>query len=142
MAFLQIDELKTVADVSLINKIIGMDNDIVNDIIDETIQTMKGDLSKYYDIDAIFNAQGENRHKVALKYAKYITIYEIYERHTREQNAVAARRFNEAMDWLEKLNNGEKYDRTLPPRPKESTEAPGVNTESRFGGSTQYESAY
>lgn len=141
--FLAKEELKTVADINLVNKITALDDTIVEDIILESIETMKGYLSKYYDIDAIFTATGDTRHKVVVKFLKYITIYEIYERHTREQNAVAARRFAEAMDWLEKLNKGEYFDRTLPIIPKEITTAPeGSTGDNRYGGNTQYTSNY
>ena len=142
-AFLAKEELKTVADINLVNKITALDNTIVEEIILESIDTMKGYLSKYYDIETTFTATGDARHKVVVKFLKYITIYEIYERHTREQNAVAARRFAEAMDWLEKLNKGEYFDRTIPVIPKDTAVVQdGTTGENRYGGNTKYDSNY
>lgn len=142
MAFLTKQELTTVATMSIIDKITAEDFDIVPRIIEESISLMKGYLSRYYDAEAIFLAEGDSRHKTVLKRLKDIAIYEIYERHTREQNAVAARRYNEAMNWLEKLNTGEHSDHTLPTKPEDTTADPGTSGDTRFGGNTQYQSAY
>lgn len=140
--FLEKSELGTVATLSIISKITGDDDAIVNDIIEESISLMKGYLSRYYDAETIFSAEGNNRHKAALKRLKDIVIYEIYERHTREQNAVAARRYNEAMAWLEKLNTGEHSDKTLPQAPVIPDVEPGTSGDTRFGGNPQYSSTY
>ena len=95
MAFLIKDELVTVCQIALIDKMTNSDDSIVSTIIDESISTMKGYMSRYYDAESIFNQTGDNRHKATLKRLKDIVIYEIYERSPRDQNAVAARRYNE-----------------------------------------------
>ncbi len=140
MAFLTKEELKTVSTAELINKITANDDSIINDIIEESISLMKGYLSKYYDVEAIFSATGNNRHKTVLKKLKDIVIFEIYERHTRELNQAAKRRFDEAMLWLENLNKGEFYDRTLPAIVSE----PETNTNADiiFGGYKKYTNNY
>jgi len=141
MSFLNKEELKTVSTISVIDKITGPNFDVVDDIVQESINLMKGYLSRYYDAEAIFSARGNDRHRTVLKRLKDIVIYELYERHTREQNAVAARRFNEAMKWLEELNSGELADKTLPPIPPTDDPA-GTSGEMRFGGNKQYPSIY
>lgn len=141
--FLTQDELKTVATASIIDKITAGDAEIVSTIIAESISLMAGYLSKRYDASAIFAAEGADRHLTVLKRLKDIAIYEIYERHTREQNAVAMRRYNEAMLWLEKLNTGEFYDSTLPPKPVPEDSTTGTDSEDiRFGGYTRYTNNY
>ena len=140
--FLVQSELTTVSTAELINKLTGSDATIVPNIIDESISIMSGKLSKYYDIDAIFSATGDTRHKTILKWLKDITIYEIYERHTREQNSVAKRRRDEAMAELEKLNTGENYDRTLPPRDSSAEKTATQSDDIRFGGDFRYNSNY
>jgi len=142
MAFLTKAELKTVADINLIGILTDLDDTIITDIIDESIDKMKGYLSRYYDIDAIFNAEGTTRKKSIVKRLKDIVIYEIYERHTRDTNAVAARRYAETIEWLEKSYTGEQGDRTLPPKPEQTTEIPGTTGENRYGGKRKYDSAY
>jgi len=141
MAFLTKEELKTVSTTELINKLTANDDSIIDDIIDESISLMKGYLSKYYDVELIFSTTGDNRHKTVLKKLKDIVIYEIYERHTREQNQVAKRRFDEAMLWLENLNKGEFYYRTLPAIPSTNDVANNSN-DIRYGGYTRFTSKY
>jgi hypothetical protein len=142
MNFLTKDELKTVAQTATIDKITNLDDGIVNDIIAESISLMKGYLSRFYDADAIFAATGNQRNLAVLKKLKDIVIYEIYERHTREQNAVAQRRFSEAMNWLEKLNTGEFGDSTLPTAQEPDSEDIGGTGDARFGGNKKYNSNY
>jgi len=140
--FLEKSELKTVAQIPIIDKIINMDDEIVTDIIDESISLMKGYLSRYYDAETIFAQEGEGRHKMVLKRLKDIVIYEIYERHTREQNLVAQRRYQEAMAWLERLNTGEFSDHTLPTVSDGEDDITGATGDTRFGGNTRYFSRY
>ena len=140
--FLEKSELKTVGQIPIIDKIINMDDSIVDDIIVESISLMKGYLSRFYDAETIFAQEGELRHKSILKRLKDIVIYEIYERHTREQNLVAMRRYQEAMAWLEKLNSGEFADHTLPALPNEDEDINGISGDTRFGGNKRYHSRY
>lgn len=142
MAFLVKAELKTVAQIGLIDLITAADDTIIISIIDESIDKMKSFLSRFYDVEAIFAAEGNARKASILKRLKDIVIYEIYERHTREPNAVAARRYAEAMDWLEKMNTGELGDHTLPPKPNEEGETEGTAGDTRFGGNKRYTSIY
>ena len=144
MAFLTKDELKTVAQIALIDKITNLDNSIVENIINESIALMKGYLSRFYDVDEIFSKTGGDRNLAVLKKLKDIVIYEIYEHHTREQNAVAQRRYSEAMLWLEKLNTGEFGDGTIPPAPEPDPEGDttGTTGDARFGGNKRYGSVY
>jgi phage gp36-like protein len=141
--FLTKEELKTVADINVVDLITNLDDSIVVEIIDESIDKMKSYLSRYYDADAIFAAEGAGRKKHILKVLKDIVIYEVYERHTREQNAVAARRYAEAMHWLEKINSGELGDDTLPDKPDNPDGTPdGTNGDARYGGDGRYDSIY
>jgi len=140
--FLSLAELKTVSTMPIIDKLIGFDDDIAEIIIEESISVMQGYMSRFYNVEDIFSKEGDKRHLATLKRLKDIVIYEIYERHTRTQNAVAARRYNEAMLWLEKLSTGELGDKTLPPVKKDDDGTTGQTGESRFGGNTKYTSIY
>lgn len=144
MAFLTKEELKTVSDINIVNKITALDDEIVNEIIEESIAVMQSYLSRFYDANAIFSAEGAERNKHIVKKLKDIVIYEIYERHTRETNAVAERRYNIAMHWLEKINTGEQGDGTLPTKPDEPDENNNTGTtgDTRYGGGTKYGSIY
>jgi hypothetical protein len=140
--FLEKNELKTVADLTIVDIITNLDDTIVTEIIAESIDKMRGYLSRFYDIDTIFAATGEARKKSIVKRLKDIVIYEIYERYTRDTNAVAARRYAEAMDWLEKSYTGELGDATLPIKPEDNADDPGTGGDIRFGGNKKYNSVY
>lgn len=135
-------ELKTVSQIPIIDKIVNFDDEIISIVIEESISSMKGYLSRFYDVETIFSQTGNNRHKTILKHLKNIVIYEVYERHTREQNSVAMRRYEEAMTWLEKLNTGEFADGTLPKIPENTDDITGTTGSTRFGGNTRYSSKY
>lgn len=141
MAFLEKEELKTVADINLVDKITNLDDDIVTQIIEESIDLMKGYLSRYYDADAIFLQEGELRKKSIVKKLKDIVIYAIYSRLKTGNNPQTEQAYSEAMSWLEKINTGEQGDGTLPTKPKEEP-ITGETGDTRFGGNKRYSSAY
>ena len=141
MAFLTKEELRTVSDINIVNKIIALDDSIVTEVIDESIDLMKSYLSRFYDVDTIFSQSGEERKKAIVKKLKDIVIYELYTRNKWSQVESVLRSYNEAINWLEKLNTGEFGDHTLPDIP-ESDEPPGTDGNVRFGGNQQYSSRY
>ena len=120
--FLSKDELKTVALTEVINIITESDDTIVAQIIAESIDLMKSYLHNYYNINAIFDAAGNDRSLIVLKYLKDIVIHEIYIRRTHEYNEAAKIRYDEALLWLEKVAKGE----INPPLPQgEDTDGDG-----------------
>ena len=143
MPFLTKTELKTVADLAIVDIITGLDDTIVSQIIAESIDVMSSYLSNYYDPAAIFTATGGDRNLMVMKHLKDIAIYEIYIRLTRDMNEVAKMRYDEAMNWLEKMNTGEFKDSRLPPVPDaidSFNEQEGM--EIRFSTNTKYESSF
>jgi phage gp36-like protein len=139
--FLAKDELRTVAQLPIIDKITAEDDSIIDIIIDESIAVMSSMLSRYYDVDVIFAKEGNERNKTIVKYLKDICIYEIYNRCTREQNEVAENRYNIAMEWLTKLNTGELEDSTLPLR-QVVEDGNATTGDVRYGGNKRYNSIY
>ena len=141
--FLSQNELKTVADKAIIVLITDMDEEIVDQVIAESIDLMSSYLSRYYDVQNIFNKQGAARNLTIMKYLKDIVIYEVYMRHTRQINEAAQKRYNEAMNFLEKLNTGDFFISTLPSIPGEIT-SPNNQEEqqTRFGSNSPYQTMY
>ena len=141
--FLVLSELKTVSDPAIVDIITGLDDTIVTQIIDESIDVMSSYLSVYYDPVEIFSQVTDTRNLMVIKHLKDLVIYEIYIRHTRDMNEVAKTRYDEAMNWLEKMNTGEYKDSRLPP-------IPGVidsyndqaSMEMRFSSETKYKSSF
>ncbi|MCX8149226.1 MAG: phage protein Gp36 family protein [Thermaurantimonas sp.] len=141
MSFLTKDDLITVATADIINRLTNHDSSIIDSIIQESIALFKSYLSKHYNTDHIFSQAGNARHKTVLKRLKDVVIFEIYERHTREHNLAAKRRYDEAMLWLEKLNTGEFFDLTLPQK-QTSENTPSQSLQVRFGSNKKYSSLY
>ena len=137
--FLDIDELKSIVDINLINKITADDDTIVETIISESIDSMKSYLSKYYDTEVIFSKEGTERSLNVLKKLKDIVVYEIYTRNPRSMNEVAEKKYSEAINWLEKLNTGEFSDKSLPIPTVELVE---TQTSMRTGSNQKYQSNF
>ena len=70
--YLTKEELKTVATKEVIDLITQGDEQIVTQIIAESIDLMASYLYKYYDTEAIFAKEGDERSKILLKYLKDI----------------------------------------------------------------------
>ena len=139
--FLVKKELKTVSDISIVNKITNLDDSIVAEIIAESIDLMKSYLSRYYDVETIFAQRGAKRKKAVLKKLKDIVIFEIYNRNKWGVDSDTERSYIEAINWLEKLNTGEFGDTTLPPLPPPIPDN-GTAGDTRFGGNKKYASIY
>lgn len=104
--FLTQAELKTASVPEVVHKAINGDNDIVELIIEESIDIMKTYLHGQYDTEVIFSAVGDERDLSVLKYLKDIVVYEIYTRKTTGINEVALKRYEEAMLWLQHVAKG------------------------------------
>lgn len=129
MAFLTKEELKTVTTDEVVNLITGSDDSIVSEIIDESIDLMKSYLFRYYNVTAIFSAEGAGRSKIILKYLKDIVIHEVYIRRTKRINETAKLRYDEALLWLEKIAEA-KIDLDLPRQ--ETDNGDGTTTPDTF----------
>ena len=68
------EELKTVADLAIVDIISGQDDTIVDLIIAESIDLMSSYLSNYYNHQLIFAATAGNRSLVVLKHLKAIVL--------------------------------------------------------------------
>lgn len=106
MAFLTLAELKTKTTIEIINLITNSDATTVDEIIAENIDLIKSYLFKYYDVDAIFNAVNEARSKIVVKHLKSLVIPDIFEIRGKELSALAEKKYDEAMRWLELMSKG------------------------------------
>lgn len=141
--FLTKDELITVCPPSLADALSYHDEQMVNQIINESISVMVSYLSRFYDTSAIFSARDNNRNLTILKYLKDIVVFELFRSHSRDINEVAQDRYDAAMQWLRDLNSGTLEDGSLPPRPIDDSNDNGASSGSvRFGGNLKYNSQY
>ena len=138
MSFLTIQELTTEAPESFINILKGTEDDAINEIIADMIDLMKTNIGSYYDINAIFTAEGADRSRTVLNYLKDLVFYKIQKR--RKPGVLDGSDYDEAMKWLEEVSTG-KRKADLPPK-KVDTNGDGIpDTEVSFmklGGRKTY----
>lgn len=138
MPFLTIQELTTEAPESFINILKGTEDEAINEIIADMIDLMKTNLGSYYDINAIFSAEGANRSRTVLNYLKDLVFYKIQKR--RKPGVLDGSDYDEAMKWLEEVSTG-KRKADLPTK-KVDTDGDGIpDTEVPFmklGGRKTY----
>lgn len=113
MAFLTKDELVTEAPKSFIDIVVGIDNDVVDEIIKDMTDIIITNIGAYYDTDKIFDEVGDNRNRTVLNYLKDLVYYKILKR--RKPTALDTSDYDEAMKWLEEVSTG-KRKANLPPK--------------------------
>ena len=62
----------------ILDAVIRSDATIVEVVEDRAIAEMRGYMSRRYDCDKIFSAEGEQRHQLVLMMAIDITIYHLF----------------------------------------------------------------
>ncbi len=103
MAFLTKEELHTVAPLDFVDILKGTDSNVIENIIQESIDVFKTYLGSYYDTEKIFLMQGENRNGLLLKNLKKLVLYELKER---RKPGGDKDDYNEVMKWLEEIASG------------------------------------
>ena len=80
------------------------DEAIVEICEDRAVATMRGYLSRRYDVDAIFAATGDERNQLVLMMALDITVYHVFCIHTPQKlSQVRKDRYDRAMEWLKQV---------------------------------------
>lgn len=125
MAFLTKDELITEAPQSFINILVGTEEPIVNEIINDMIDLIKTNIGSYYDTDLIFSKEGDKRPRTVLNYLKDLVFYKLQKR--RKPGVLDNSEYDEAMKWLEEISTG-KRKADLPPK-KIDTDGDGIPDE-------------
>jgi len=137
--FLTIDELKTNSLPVLIQKIINNDVTIVEEIIAESIDEMKGYLIGNYNADSIFSKTGTDRSKTILKHLKRIVKYELYKRKDQLIDEDTLRDYDETMSWLRDVAKGVLSLNI----PIEEEDQPAIGDGFiKYGSGTRYNSKY
>lgn len=127
MSFFTIEELKTVAPVEFIEIVKGTDDEVLDEIIIETISLMRTNLGPYYDMNSVFNQVGTMRDNTILMYLKDLVWYKLKKRRKPGGN-LNDESYNEAMKWLEDVSSGNRLA-DLPPK-KTDLDGDGIEDES------------
>lgn len=104
--FLTKEELKTAGVPEIVAKVTNGDDSIIETVIAENIDKMKGHLNVYYDADAVFSAEGSDRNLTVLMYLKMIVIYRLYKRKANLLDDDTISDFEEAIEWLHNVAKG------------------------------------
>lgn len=134
MAFLDKDELRTTATISIIDKITQEDESTVDTIIEECIDEMKTYMSSY-DVASIFSATGGARSKVILRHLKSLVTHQIF---LKGGSEFGAENSYQSTKWLEKVSKG-AVTLSLPLAHAASGSS---QADPLFGGDPSYESEF
>lgn len=126
VVFIGIAEMKSALETYQLFQIVDDDSDIITMSISAAIMEVKSYLNpgdqvgfrdgrKRYDVKAIFTATETNRNPLILELTKSIAVYYI----TRRANVDVMqeeirKRYDRAIDWLEKVSATGKYDGKVP----------------------------
>lgn len=84
------------------------DPQIIEICEDRAIKEMRSYLNKTYDCDAIFSAEGDERHALILMFAIDITIYHIFCQHNPyKMSKIRQDRYDRAIEWLKGCMKGD-----------------------------------
>lgn len=101
MAFLAIEEFTTIINHDLLNTLIEYNTDILDEIINTSVEEMKSYLFPIYETENLFSEEAE-RNKILMMYCKDICVYHVYSRFGfRKIPAIREVRYKAAIKWLE-----------------------------------------
>lgn len=120
--FITKEDLKTLSVPEVVNRLINSDDSIVENVIAESIDIMKGYFqSAGYDTQAIFTAEADNRSLSVLKHLKRIVKYELYARKDHPRDQDTQNDYDETMTTLQNVAIGKDFIANLPKKTTEDT---------------------
>ena len=110
-AFIQLSDYDSTIHRDILNSLLRGEADdnsrTLHDCEMQAIIQMKSYLDKTYDVEKIFSAEGEARHKLLLMYAKDITVYHLYCTHNPFKiSKTCIDRYNAAIKFLQDVADG------------------------------------
>ena len=137
--FISKSEFKSIIIPEILERLTNQDNTVLETIIEESIDEMKGFLAAAsYDLTA-FDATEENRNKTLLKHLKRICIYELYKRKDHPIDEDTQNAYDETMIWLEKVAIGKT---SIFGGPKQDTSPEHGGDFIKFGSNNAYQSIF
>lgn len=84
-------------------------DEILNSIEKSNIALVKSKLNKRFDVEAIFNASGNDRSDLIVKYLGYLVLYDLVRRNAaRKIPSDVKDDYKTAMCWLNDVRNGDE----------------------------------
>ena len=92
----------------ILDAVIRSDSAIIEVVEDRAIAEMRGYMSRRYDCDKVFSAEGKERNELVLMMAIDIAIYHLFCIHNpRTMSEIRVERYERAIKWLEGIRNGD-----------------------------------
>ena len=97
----------------ILNSLLRADSEEQDDAIveiceDRAISEMRSYMNKTYDCDAIFSAEGDDRHPLILMFAIDISVYHIFCQHNPfKLSKIREERYKRAIEWLKGIMEGD-----------------------------------
>lgn len=99
----------------ILNAIVRADAQVIEDAEDEAIEEVKGYLTNKYDVEAIFSATGNDRHKFIIQVVKDIVVYNLSSTHNPQKfSQIRQNRYDQAIDKLQRIQSGKYAPDGLP----------------------------
>ena len=92
----------------ILDAVIRSDSTIIEVVEDRAIAEMRGYMSRRYDCDKVFSAEGKERNELVLMMAIDIAIYHLFCIHNpRMMSGIRVERYERAIKWLEGIRKGD-----------------------------------
>ena len=92
----------------ILDAVIRSDSAIIEVVEDRAIAEMRGYMSRRYDCDKVFSAEGKERNELVLMMAIDIAIYHLFCIHNpRMMSEIRAERYERAIEWLKGIRKGD-----------------------------------
>lgn len=127
MLFLTNSDILKLITQDILDQITDGDSSLLDSTESSAITKMKSYLNSRYDVAAIFSASGTSRNPLIIEMLTDLVIYTLHARVTPHSvPEERARRYDEVIRWLEKVNKGELNvpDATLLVDANGNTESP------------------
>lgn len=137
MPFITKADFPTALHNEILNSLTRGDDEVIAESAEQTVEEMKAYLNGRYDIQAIFDAVGEERNKFLLRIGLSLTKYYIFLQHNpRKITEVMVAEYDRAIETLEGIQSGKVNPAGLPlPPAPPSGNANGAPIQ--WGGDTQ-----
>lgn len=107
-AFITIDDYDASIHAEILDSLIRSNPATLETCEDRAVAEMRSYMRSRYDCDAIFGAEGTDRHPLVLMRAIDIAIYHAFCIHNPQKiSNIRLKRYDEAIDWLRRVQTGE-----------------------------------
>lgn len=105
--FITIEDYDASIHQEILDSLVRSDAAVVEVCEDRAISEMRSYISQRYDADAIFSAEGSERHPLVLMIALDIAIYHIFCIHNPHKlSQIRKDRYDRAIEWLRAVGKG------------------------------------